>query len=100
MKTMSLVGGIETYTFGHKRFKSDESPAGRSVFFLGENGYETELENAKSIFAESQVLTVKEINVGRSSSTVEFEEFPGKEFNTVMFADLDDLEEEELYLPF
>ncbi|WP_199172826.1 hypothetical protein [Planomicrobium sp. MB-3u-38] len=94
MKTMSLIGGIDTYAF-NKRFRTEESPAGRSVFFLGANGRTNELELAKSIIKEHQVLTVKEIYVGRSTSTVEFEEFPGKEFNTVMFADLDDLEEDE-----
>ena len=101
MKTMSLIGGIDTYAF-NKRFKSDVSPAGRSVFFLSENGRGIELEHAKTILAEHQILTVKEIYVGRSSSTVEFEEFPGRKFNTVMFVDLDDPEEGEDYawLPF
>lgn len=101
MKTMSLIGGIEVYTFGNRRFKSSKSPAGRTVFFLGENGREKELEHAKSVFSESQVLTVKEIHVDRSSSLVEFEEFRGEKFNTVMFADLNYIEgDEEINYPF
>lgn len=101
MKTMSLIGGIDTYAF-NKRFKSEESPAGRSVVFLSKNGRGIELEHAKTLIAENRILTVKEIYVGRSSSTVEFEEFPGRKFNTVMFADLDDPEEDidDLDMPF
>ena len=100
MKTMSLIGGIDTYAFD-KRFKSDESPIGRQVVFLGKNGYEKELEQTKKLFSENQILTVKEIYVGRSSSTVEFQELPGKEFNTVMFGDLNQTEEESIKdLPF
>ncbi|WP_203334338.1 hypothetical protein [Planococcus beigongshangi] len=87
MKPMSLIGGIDEYQL-NKRFKSEESPAGRLVYFLAHNGYPSELEHAMSIIPVNKVLTVKEIYVGRSSSTVEFKEYPGKRFNTVMFADI------------
>lgn len=95
MKTMSLIGGIDTYAFNNKRFKSNKSPAGRLVYFLAKNGYEKELESAKKFLVENQILTVKEIYVGRSPSTVIFEELPNNEFNTVMFADMEYVEAKE-----
>ena len=84
---MSLVGGLDTYSFG-ERYKSDVSPEGRKVCFLDENGYDIQRETANKYFKKDQVLTVKEIYVGRSNSDVEFVEFPNKNFNTVMFADV------------
>lgn len=101
MKTMSLIGGIDTYKI-NKRFKSEVSPKGRKVVFLARNGREKELAQAKELFVENEVLTVNEIYVGRSSSTVEFEELIDQEFNTVMFADLNfiDEEDESTDLPF
>lgn len=101
MKPMSLIGGIDEYQPG-KRYKSEESPAGRLVFFLAENGRDSELARAKSIIPAYKILTVKEIYVGRSSSTVEFMEYPGKRFNTVMFADIGFTEPDkwESNLPF
>ena len=83
---MDLTGGLDMYTF-MKRYKSDESPKGRRVLFLNYNGYDSELEYARTFFSEGDELTVKEIYVGRSGSTVEFEEYSNKCFNTVMFAD-------------
>jgi len=85
---MSLIGGIDTYSMG-LRFKSNESPAGRKVVFLNDNGYDIQREHANRYFSEGNILTVKEIYVGRSSSEVEFEEWPNKMFNTVMFADVE-----------
>ena len=86
METMSLIGGIDTYRLG-KRFDSDISPYGRKVFFLNENGYDSDKEYARKFFKENQVLTVKEIYVGRSGSKVEFVGFENEKFNTVMFSD-------------
>lgn len=89
---MNLDGGINTYIccgdemFG--RYKSGISPKGRKVIFLNDNGYDSEREYANLFFKENQILTVKEIYVGRSSSEVEFEEIPNKRFNTVMFQDI------------
>lgn len=100
MKTMSLIGGIDEYR-PDKRFKSEDSPEGRLVYFLAANGRDSELEHAKSIIHAYKVLTVKEIYVGRSSSTVEFQEYPGERFNTVMFSDINFNEEiEDPLLPF
>ena len=87
-ETMSLIGGIDTYAFTfNKRYESDISPMGRKVAFLDKNGYDIEQEHAREFFSKGDTLTVKEIYVGRSSSTVEFDECPNKQFNTVMFAD-------------
>lgn len=98
-KPMSLIGGIETYSIllsdppKEKRYQSDKSPYGRKVYFLNENGYQTEREHACDFFDTGQELTVKEIYVGRSSSQVEFVEYSNKKFNTVMFADKKEEEE-------
>jgi hypothetical protein len=85
-KSMSIVGGLDMYR-GLKRYKSDVSPEGRKVLFLDDNGYDIEREHARKYFSKGDVLTVKEIYVGRNSSEVKFMECPGKLFNTVMFAD-------------
>lgn len=87
METMSLAGGIDTYSL-FKRYKSDVSPEGRKVMFLNDNGYDSQREYANNFFTDGDILTVKEIYVGRSSSEVQFIEFPSKRFNTVMFADV------------
>ena len=84
-ETMSLMGGIDEYSLG--RYKSDVSSAGRKVIYLDRNGYDRDTEDARKYLKEGDELTVKEIYVWRCSSTVEFMEFPGKLFNTVMFAD-------------
>jgi hypothetical protein len=88
METMSLVGGIDMYSRFGTRYESDESPEGRKVFFNDWNGYDSDLEYANKFFKKGDVLTVKEIYVGRSSSQVEFLEHPNKQFNTVMFSDI------------
>ena len=84
---MSILGGIDIYNMG-KRFKGGKSPKGRKVRFMNCNGYDFQLEDAKKLLKEGQILTVKEIFVGSWSSNVEFIEFPNKEFNTVMFEDV------------
>ena len=93
-KTMSLDGGINQYIAlnrlndnSQERYGKDISPKGRKVVFLNRNGYESERQRAAELFKEGEVLTVHEIYVGRSRSTVEFEEYPNMTFNTVMFAD-------------
>lgn len=88
---MSLKGGLNQYTaildFG-SRYMDGEPPKGRKVKFLNENGYDSEREHAAKFFKTGEILTIEEIYVGRSSSTVEFEGIEGK-FNTVMFADVE-----------
>jgi len=87
--SMSIVGGLDMYEDFGTRYESDISPFGRKVIFLDKNGYEIERETAQRFFQEGAVLTVKEIYVGNSGSTVEFVEFPTHQFNTVMFCDAD-----------
>jgi|LakMenEpi03Aug12_release.lakeMendotaPanAssembly.Ray.scaffolds.fasta_scaffold5288769_1 hypothetical protein len=63
------------------------SEPGVEVTFSGRNGYEAELARAQTIFTVGQVLTVKAIEVGGWSTSVQFEECPNKWFNSVMFED-------------
>ena len=88
-KTMRLDGGLDTYAMFGTRYKSDQSPEGRKVKYLNKNGYDIEREIASRHFNEGDILTVKEIYVGRSSSEVEFVGFPNLKFNTVMFEDVE-----------
>ncbi len=93
--TMSLKGGILGCGYGmgafdrpdSKRLLENVSPKGRKVIFTAQGGYDCELESAKKIIKIGAEYTVKEIYVGRNSSTVTLEEIDGKEFNTVMFID-------------
>lgn len=86
--SMSLSGDINMYSLGdNHRYDNGVSPEGRKVYFLNKNGYEGQLEQARKLFKEGQVLTVQEIYVGGSDSQVEFVEYPNQKFNTVMFAD-------------
>lgn len=85
---MDLTGGIDEYNWG-KRFESEISPRGRKVKYLNENGYDRDREYANQFFKEGDILTIKEIYVGNSRSRVEFIEFEGNEFNTVMFEDVE-----------
>lgn len=48
-------------------------------------GYDHEKEQAKKLLELDRVYTVEFVEVGRSSSTVELLEFPGKRFNSVFF---------------
>jgi len=88
---MKLSGGIDTYSYTNRKAQNErvngEDCRGRKVRFLGKNGYPAELEFAKNKIKINQILTVKEVYVGRSSSTVVFEEIEG-EYNTVMFEDV------------
>ena len=86
---MNLNGGIDEYSFEFKRYGNGVSPQGRKVRYLNENGYDLERERANKFFKEGDILEVKEIYVGRSSSKVEFIGFEGKMFNTVMFEDVE-----------
>ena len=86
---MRLDGGIDTYSFTNERYKLEETPKGRKVTYLNNHGYNIQHERANRYFAEGQILTVKEIYVGRGSSDVEFIELPNEKFNTVMFLDIE-----------
>lgn len=92
MKVMSLDGGIAMCCFTtdcQERYMTSKPPKGRKVRFLNKNGRDYERESANQLIKEGEILTVKEIFVGGSSSTVELMEYPGKEFNTVMFEDVE-----------
>jgi hypothetical protein len=84
---MSIVGGLDLYASLGTRFKGGDAPLGRKVIFLNDNGYDSQRERANKLFKKGEILTVKEIYVGRSHSDVEFLEYEGR-FNTVMFADV------------
>lgn len=53
-------------------------------------GYESELKKVRDYFKKNDEATIKEIYVGRSRSTVEFIEYPGVKFNSVLFSDFED----------
>lgn len=63
------------------------APSGHKVQFLDRNGYEHELTEARNVFVKGQTLTVQKTNVGSFRTGVEFQEYPGKWFNSVMFED-------------
>lgn len=84
---MTLDGGIDTYSFKEKRYRSNVKPKGRKVIYINENGYDSDREYANKHLKQGAIYTIEEIWVGGSSSTVELEEFPNKQFNTVMFID-------------
>lgn len=62
-----------------------DSAAGERMRFTGYGGYESQQQHARKYLTVDSVYTVEHIDVGEWSSTVEFKEFPGKQFNTVMF---------------
>lgn len=63
------------------------STPGTVVYFLDENGYDGDREYARKYMQKGQKLTVKYVNVGGWCTDVEFEEIPGKWFNSVMFGE-------------
>ena len=90
---MKLDGGLNMRVYtgetNSNRYMSDKAPYGRRVRFLNKNGMDYDLEFANEHMEENDILTVKEIYVGRSRSDVEFIEIPGNKFNTVMFKDIE-----------
>ena len=50
-----------------------------------ENGYDHDHQKARQYLVEGAAYIVKKIDVGNSHSSVEFREFPGIWFNTVLF---------------
>jgi len=85
-KTMSIKDGYDMYMLHHNYKDRLKTPEGRIVEYTGKNGYD--IQHKHTPFKIGTQLTVHEIYVGRSSSTVEFKEFPNMEFNTVMFKDV------------
>lgn len=62
-----------------------DSSGGEKMRFTGHGGYPSDQEHARKYLTLDGVYTVSTLDVGEWSSSVEFEEFPGKKFNTVMF---------------
>jgi len=93
--TMSIEGGVHMYTLPGKKRRSlgATSPAGRLVQYTGKKGYK--IQHKDLPFEKDAILTVEEIYVGRSSSTVVFKEFPNIEFNTVLFKDVENGDKQE-----
>ena len=58
---------------------------GTIVYYLDLNGYDGDREYARKFFAVGQKLTVRDSDIGGFRTELEFEEFPGKWFNSVMF---------------
>lgn len=85
-KSMNIENGLQTYCQNQIE-KRLETPKGRKVIYTGKNGYDIQHQNLP--FKINDILTIKEIYVGRSTSTVKFIEFPDKEYNTVMFNDIE-----------
>ena len=61
---------------------------GTKVKYTGEGGYDNDRHIAASHMEIGTIVTVKKIDVGNFMSYVEFEEFPGIRFNTVMFENI------------
>lgn len=89
-KPMNLEGGLNQMKAFGTRYKTTVPPYGRKVKFLNKNGSTYDTEDARKHMKPGQILTVKEIYVGRVSSEVEFVEIPNKKFNTVMFSDVEE----------
>lgn len=68
---------------------------GTKVRYTGEGGYDNDKHFANSHFKVGDVLTVKNIKVGNFMSYAEFEEHPGRNFNTVMFEEVTNNEEDK-----
>ena len=62
---------------------------GEMIVFIGRNGTDYDLERARGVLTPGRSYTVKKTVIGGFRSTVEIEEHPGKEFNTVMFTNED-----------
>lgn len=62
-----------------------DSKPGERMKFTGYGGYDYQQEQAKKLLTVGHIYTVERVDVGDWSSTVEFKEFPGENFNTVMF---------------
>jgi hypothetical protein len=67
-------------------FGDEFATAGDKVRFLNKNGHEYQPRYAREAgLVEGELYTVAKEDVGRTLSTYELVEFPGKHFNTVMF---------------
>lgn len=58
---------------------------GQKVFYLDENGYESEREYARKFLSKHQELTIWQTDIGRWRTDFQFVECPNVWFNSVMF---------------
>lgn len=63
--------------------------AGTKVVFTGEGAFDHEREQAHDLLTVNKQYTVASVDVGSWISYVTLEEFPGEQFNTVLFSDVD-----------
>lgn len=61
---------------------------GEKVRFINQNGYDYELSYAREHMDEGHILTIKSVQIGDWRTFYEFEELPGKFYNSVMFVRL------------
>lgn len=72
-------------------FGDEFATTGDKVRFLNKHGHEYQPQAARDAgLVEGGIYTVRAEDIGRSSSTYELEEFPGRHFNTVMFEFVED----------
>jgi hypothetical protein len=62
---------------------------GTKVKFINEGGWDGEFEEAKKYLKQGEMYTVDYVDIGGWTSYVTLKEFPTKEFNTVLFAEVD-----------
>ena len=62
---------------------------GDKVRFLNRNGHDWQLKEAAEIMNEGQIYTVDHTDVHGWSTDLYLQEFPGRNFNSVMFEDAD-----------
>jgi hypothetical protein len=60
------------------------------IFDNPNNGYPGDQEQCRNLLLPGEVYTVRCTEVGRSSSNVYLEEYPGVRFNTCMFSDYEE----------
>lgn len=72
--------------------RSEWPEPGEKLRFNAVDGIEYQIARALELFEPGQLLTVKDFEVGPFSSLVEFEEAPGKRWNSVMFDRLEGTE--------
>lgn len=63
---------------------------GTKVRYTGTGGYDAQRQLATKHIEVGQILTVKETNIDKFMTYVEFEEIPNMRFNSVMFVEVED----------
>lgn len=76
---------IHSYMHG-KVDEGDWPGPGTFVTYTGQNGYDRDREHANQYLVIGQTYVVENFKLGGWSSDVQFAEFPGQWFNSVMFS--------------